>query len=493
MKKFFPTLFFLIVFINTTVFAQFHDYSVKYGIQGHLLEPRTEFDTDSYVLSLLGRGFLRMEINSFLEAELGVGIGELNGKDFQNDNWRTQIYPTDIRLIFSPLAFKFTSTYLYAGFSLLRWNITNLPKSTSPNKTKKLGWDSAIPVGGGIEILLSDEILLNITGGYTFAMTDNLNYYSKPKTDDGYFDLGLGLTFVFGGGKKDEDGDGLSHSFEKKIGTNPRNKDTDGDTLFDGDEINIFKTNPLSKDSDNDKLSDFAEIHKYGSDPNSEDTDGDDISDYDEVLKYYSNPTMRDSDKDGLSDGYEINIYSTNPVNDDTDSDNLKDKEELKKYKTDPNNPDTDGDGLTDGEEIHSYKTDPLVKDAPIKKETTNNISLPIKTDKPIILEGISFETDKAEIKTQSEEILNKTLLALKKDPTLKIEIRGYTDNVGNSSYNKKLSQQRADAVRIYLVKKGIDALRIKATGYGEKNPIASNNTIDGRNKNRRIEIIKIK
>lgn len=434
-----------------------------------------------------------MELSTYLEAELGVGIGELNGKDFENNNWSTLIFPTDFRFVLSPFARDFTSPYFYLGIEILRWNLSDFPTSVSPNKTKAIGWNTAIPLGIGVEIAINENVLLDLSGGYTFALTDNLNYYNKPESNDGFFDFGIGLTFVMGGSLTDRDNDGLTQKFENMIGTNPKKRDTDGDSLFDGEEYNVFKTNPLLKDTDRDGLSDFDEVKRYNSDPNSLDTDGDDISDFDEVTNYESDPTLKDSDSDQLTDGYEVNVYNTNPIKEDTDDDALLDNEELNKYRTDPNNPDTDGDGLLDGEEINTYKTNPLVVDAKkVKKAIKEKVSYLNETSKNI-LKGITFETDKAEIKQESEEILNKTFLDLKDDPTLSIEIRGYTDNVGNASYNKKLSQQRADAVRIWLVKKGIDALKIKASGFGETNPIANNSTPEGRNQNRRIEIIKLK
>jgi OOP family OmpA-OmpF porin len=72
----------------------------------------------------------------------------------------------------------------------------------------------------------------------------------------------------------------------------------------------------------------------------------------------------------------------------------------------------------------------------------------------------------------------------------IKLEINGYTDNIGTEAANRKLSQKRADRVRGYLVSLGIDAERIKAFGRGETNFIASNQVAEGRAKNRRIEIV---
>jgi outer membrane protein OmpA-like peptidoglycan-associated protein len=70
----------------------------------------------------------------------------------------------------------------------------------------------------------------------------------------------------------------------------------------------------------------------------------------------------------------------------------------------------------------------------------------------------------------------------------LKIRIEGHTDSVGNADYNRKLSQQRADAVKAYLVGKGIDGGRFEAVGYGPDKPVETNKSKDGRAKNRRVE-----
>jgi len=491
MKKFILIFFLWFFCSQNSVYSQFHDYSIKYGIQGHLLQPSSEFDGDAYRLSLLARGFLRIELNSYLETELGAALGEINGKDFNNDNWSTKVLPTDLRLIFSPLTSTVSSPYLYFGISLLKWEISDFPSLISPNPTSENGWNLSIPLGGGIEIALNPEVLLDISGGYTFALTDNLNFYNSPTTEDGYYNLGFGLTFVMGGSLTDKDNDGLKMNFENKIGTDPTKRDTDGDNLNDGDEVKLYQTNPLVKDSDNDGLNDFEEIKRYKSDPNSPDTDGDNISDFEEVENYGTNPNMKDSDGDKLNDNNEINIYNTNPLKKDSDIDLLFDNDEIKKYKTDPNKPDTDGDGVLDGIEILEDKTDPLEKSSKRINIKLKSQDLSFDDNKPVILEGIRFENDIAIIDASSANTLKKTFTALKNNPSLKIEIHGYTDNVGQEEYNKNLSQQRADAVRLWLVKKGIDALRINTVGYGELNPISDNSTLEGRNLNRRIEIIK--
>ena len=74
-----------------------------------------------------------------------------------------------------------------------------------------------------------------------------------------------------------------------------------------------------------------------------------------------------------------------------------------------------------------------------------------------------------------------------------KLEIKGHTDNVGSESYNQKLSEERANSVKTYLISKGIEGSKITSSGFGLSKPIASNDTADGRAKNRRVEFIIIK
>ena len=108
------------------------------------------------------------------------------------------------------------------------------------------------------------------------------------------------------------------------------------------------------------------------------------------------------------------------------------------------------------------------------------------------VLQGVQFETGKATLTSGSYERLASVIEYMTHKPSAVIEISGHTDNVGNKKDNKKLSQQRADAVRAYLVSKGIDGGRIKTVGYGDERPIATNDTPEGRQQNRRIEAAEL-
>lgn len=106
-----------------------------------------------------------------------------------------------------------------------------------------------------------------------------------------------------------------------------------------------------------------------------------------------------------------------------------------------------------------------------------------------IVLDKIYFETGKSVINTSSSSDLNRLVLFMNDNPTVKLEISGHTDNVGKPTSNLILSQKRADAVLNYLISKGIGKERISAKGMGQTQPIADNTTADGRSQNRRVEI----
>ncbi|HSD64253.1 MAG TPA: OmpA family protein, partial [Ignavibacteriaceae bacterium] len=251
--------------------------------------------------------------------------------------------------------------------------------------------------------------------------------------------------------------------------------------LKDGQEVTNYKTDPNKEDTDGDGLKDGEEVNTYMTDPLNPDTDGDGLKDGDEVNTYKTDPTKKDTDGDGLNDGDEVNTYKTDPTKADTDGDTLNDGQEVNTYKTDPLKADTDGGSVNDGIEVNRG-TDPLNPDDDV-----------IKVGVPIVLEGITFATGKSDITPESEATLNKALKTLQNYPEIIVEISGHTDNVGSSSSNQKLSQRRADAVRNWLISKGIDGSRIEAKGYGEDRPIAPNDTPEGRQKNRRIEFVRVK
>jgi len=113
---------------------------------------------------------------------------------------------------------------------------------------------------------------------------------------------------------------------------------------------------------------------------------------------------------------------------------------------------------------------------------------VPLRKNETIRLNNLFFDTGESELRPESLPELDRLVLFLQQRPQIVIELSGHTDNVGSSASNKALSQERVNAVKTYLVSKGVDTSRLKAVGYGENEPIAPNTTEEGRQQNRRVE-----
>jgi OOP family OmpA-OmpF porin len=109
------------------------------------------------------------------------------------------------------------------------------------------------------------------------------------------------------------------------------------------------------------------------------------------------------------------------------------------------------------------------------------------------VVKGVKFDYKKWDVKPQFNSNLDNIINILKKAPGLKIRIEGHTDNIGSEKYNLKLSEKRAQAIKDYLVGRGIDQSRITSVGYGLSKPIAGNDTKEGQALNRRAELIPVK
>ena len=111
----------------------------------------------------------------------------------------------------------------------------------------------------------------------------------------------------------------------------------------------------------------------------------------------------------------------------------------------------------------------------------------PVK--KKIVLRSVHFDFDKSTIRADAKPVLDEAVETLKGEGNVRVVVGGYTDSVGSDQYNMKLSRRRADAVRTYLVSGGIPASRISVEAHGEGDPVATNETDDGRAQNRRVEL----
>jgi outer membrane protein OmpA-like peptidoglycan-associated protein len=202
------------------------------------------------------------------------------------------------------------------------------------------------------------------------------------------------------------------------------------------------------------------------------DRDGDGILDKDDkcpdvkgLAKYQGCP-IPDTDKDGIND--EEDKCPTVPG--------------VARYQGCPI-PDSDGDGVNDEEDkCPNLKGVPENQGCPVIPEE-------IKKRVSVAAKNILFETGKSKLRTSSFKGLNDVAKIMTENPGIELAIDGHTDNVGSDAFNQTLSDNRANAVKTYLVSKGVDASRITATGYGESKPIATNATAAGRQQNRRSEL----
>jgi outer membrane protein OmpA-like peptidoglycan-associated protein len=503
-------------------YAQFKDWGTKFGIRGSILFPENEFANlgfsgndntsfDWFKASWLGEAFFGFELTKALELSINGGYGKYAGVAMQEEGsdygeYETTIIPISLRFKIAPFDVKGWNPYFYVGGGVMNFSSDTKPDINSPKEVEGDGWVAVVPAGIGAEFALGERVLLDFALGGALSSTYDLDSYRSGPDDiwDAYLNASLGLTFTGENCKADKDMDGLGKCDEKKIGTDPKNADTDGDGLNDGEEYLTLKTDPLKVDTDGDGLSDFEEVKTTMTNPLIVDTDSDGLNDAEEVNKYKTDPLVVDTDKEGLNDYAEVMTHKTNPLLADTDKDGLTDAEEINKYKTNPLMADTDGEGLSDSEEVLKYKTNPLKKDTDagtiddyteVKRGTDplNADDDVVKIGVPIVLEGITFDVNKTTIKPESENTLMKALKTLTTYQDISVEISGHTDSDGSNKKNQTLSEGRAASVKAWLVSKGVDANRISTKGYGEDKPISDNKTKEGKQKNRRIEFTRTK
>jgi outer membrane protein OmpA-like peptidoglycan-associated protein len=384
-----------------------------------------------------------------------------------------------------------------------------------------------------------DKFNLNISFGGSFVL-------GKPKDSDrdGVVnrwdkcpDTPFGVKVDKKGCPIDSDGDGVADYLDKCPDT-PKDAigfvdnagcpiDTDGDSIPDyldkcpntpKEAIGFVGKNGCPLDTDGDGIPDFhdkcpntlsgIQVDSVGC---PSDKDGDGVADYLDLCPETpalargmvdKNGCPLDTDGDGVPDYLDLcpttpleahGFIDKNGCTLDTDGDGVPDYLDKcaetpaeARGKVDQNGcpRDTDGDGIAD-----YLDKCPTIKGLPASfgcPEINREVKILFKQ----ALQGIQFENGKTEIKKTSFIILDKIWKVLLENPTYLIEIRGHTDNVGKPALNLVMSENRAIAVRDYLIGKGISSTRMTSHGFGDTLPIAANKTAAGKTKNRRVEFI---
>ena len=304
-----------------------------------------------------------------------------------------------------------------------------------------------------------------------------------PSPDNGFSDnlnwgLQGGLSFMLGGdrGVRDRDADGVPDNVDECKKTPAGDKvDAKGCTVKDGDGDGVLDDADQCKDTPaGDRVDE-----KGCSLP--KDADGDGVLDnVDQCLDTPAGDkvddkgcSLKDEDGDGVLDA--ADQCKDTPAGEQVDASGCSASQR-----------DKDGDGVNDAKD--RCPSTP----AGVKVDAEGCQVLFEQAKKPLILEGVNFATGKAELTPESQAILDGVAESLVAHEEIKVQVGGHTDNTGSAAVNKRLSAARAEAVRQYLISKGVAADRLTARGYGPSKPIASNKTVEGRSQNRRVELTRV-
>jgi outer membrane protein OmpA-like peptidoglycan-associated protein len=460
MKYLLQSIFIIVLFISMA-FANETDGKTELGIKGGI---------NSYWGDINDRqinGSAAVSLFWWISDPFAVGVN--GGASFlQAENgdqyFKTMLYRFSPMIKVKLFPSSSLNPYLQTGFDIMHINPQNKSGSKLPNNAagKYDNLQFAIPVAGGLVVHFSETVAMELEGSYHQMLSDYLDDIKTGDQWDGYFTLTLGLSFYLGE-PKDSDGDGI-----------PDKLDVDPHHAEDFDNFEDYDGRP-DPDNDQDGILDGDDLE-----PNkAEDIDG---------FKDADGAPDPDNDGDGILD-----VNDKLPGTDAAVAAGIITAEDFDGFQDEDGAPDfdNDSDGIADS-----------LDNCPNEAETFNDYQdedgcpdekPEVDVGQSIVLEGVNFASGSADLTANSERILEKVATDMHKYPEIEIEIRGYTDNTGSYQGNIRISQRRADTVKQFLVRQGIAPYRIITKGFGPENPIAPNETREGRAKNRRIEFYRLK
>ena len=468
--------------------AQTEDKKWNIGLHGGVTQYSGDLGRDWYQTDNTMYGFGGLSVSRYLGKLFDVNVllskGTLGYNNGTTQGFKSDFNAASINLRFNIVAPEYViRPYVFAGVGAILFD--------SQLNFHQEKYDFMLPTAGaGLNIRLTPVIMLNLQETFMFSNHDGRdgidNAEGKMNKKDSYVTHMVGLTFNMGN-SIDTDQDGVS---DKKDNC----PDTPAGVLVDKMGC------PLDKDGDGvadylDNCPDMKGSQMLNGCP---DRDNDGVADKEDQCPDQAGTAILlgcpDSDKDGVADkddqcantkpGTKVDSKGC-PMDSDNDgvTDDIDRCPDVAGIVALKGCPDRDGDGIAD-----------IDDKCPNEKGTAANNGCPEIAKADIVKityigSKLFFENNSDKLKVASLSQLDALTEILNRYPGASLTIEGHTDSVGADDFNMILSQKRSDSVRQYLLEKGIEASRLKAVGFGESKPVATNNTSIGKAKNRRVEL----
>ncbi len=470
------------------------------GIQGSLIKLVGGDQDDSQLRTwqgIHGGYFLNEKIG--IGAEFGIGFVDVRDADAAAllnqiipkpgaPYYRTYLTQLNVNGRYNITTLDKWVPYGTAGVGMVLWDLRDMssrdpkdhlmPLLKNQSTEIRNGNNVALMLGAGAEWIFLNRMGLDLGLRYTMLMGQDEDISGWGDVNNGVFEIRAGLNFRFGKAK-DTDGDGINDAedadplhaedfdgFEDLDGAPDNDNDKDGvPDEFDGapndpEDIDDFEDEDGVPDLDNDKDGVLDKNDKAPNDP--EDMDG--FEDEDGA------PDL-DNDGDGIPDAKDKCPNQKETVNGFEDEDGCPDKAPQAKVEVKP--------------EPAPVAVQVVEEEAP---ETEAYVVMDvIEVEKELNIQPLNFIVNGWILNATHKEYIDGVVKVLEDNPDVNVEIQGHTDNTGTRTINEWLSLKRAESVMKYMVESGIDAERLTAKGFAFDEPIASNDTVEGRLANRRV------